>query len=61
MKLATLALAALLAITGCSAQRSHPPPPPQPRPQPQLSYGACSLLKGTSRAAHEIERCAARQ
>jgi uncharacterized protein YceK len=59
MRLATLALAALLAIAGCSAQRSHPQP--QPRPQPQLSYGACSLLKGTSRAAHEIERCAARQ
>lgn len=59
MRLAALALAALLAITACSAQRSHPPPHPQP--QPQLSYGACSLLKGTSRAAHEIERCAARQ
>jgi hypothetical protein len=59
MRLATLALAALLAVAGCSAQRSTPHP--HPHPQPRLSYGACSLLKGSSRAAHEIERCAARQ
>jgi hypothetical protein len=59
MRLAILALAALLAVAGCSAQ--HSSPHPHPHPQPSLSYGACSLLKGTSRAAHEIERCAARQ
>ena len=61
MRLAILALAALLAVAGCSAQHSSPQPHPHPPPQPSLSYGACSLLKGTSRAAHEIERCAARQ
>jgi hypothetical protein len=63
MRLAILALAALLAVAGCSAQHSSPQPQPHPHPppQPSLSYGACSLLKGTSRAAHEIERCAARQ
>ncbi len=59
MRLAILALAALLAVAGCSAQ--HANPRPQPHPQPRLSYGACSLLNGTSRAAHEIERCMARQ
>jgi hypothetical protein len=59
MRLAILALAALLAIAGCSAQ--HSSPHPHPPPQPSLKYGACSLLKGTSRAAHEIERCAAQQ
>jgi hypothetical protein len=61
MRLAILPLAALLAVAGCSAQHSSPHPHPHPPPQPSLSYGACSLLKGTSRAAHEIERCAARQ
>jgi hypothetical protein len=61
MRLAILALAALLAVAGCSAQHANPRPQPQPHPQPRLSYGACSLLKGTSRAAHEIERCVARQ
>jgi hypothetical protein len=57
MRPAILALAALLAVAGCSAQRANPHPP---HPQPRLSYQACSLLRGTSRAAHEIERCAAR-
>jgi hypothetical protein len=58
MRRAILVLAALLAVAGCSAQHSNPHP--HPSPQPRLSYEACSLLKGTSRAAHEIERCADR-
>jgi hypothetical protein len=61
MRLAILALAALLAVAGCSAQHAGPRPQPHPHPQPRLSYGACSLLKGTSRTTQEIERCATRQ
>lgn len=57
MRLATLVLAALLTVAGCSAQRSNP----HPHPHPGLNSGACSLLKGTSRAAHELERCATRR
>ena len=59
MRLATLVLAALLAVAGCSAQRSNPHP--HPHPHPGLNYGACSLLEGTSRAAHALERCTTRR